>query len=197
MGIPYEHDDNIDLRDLEEVELNNLTVNSLNISGTLGVGEFQDVGTAGSVLTSNGAGTSVSWVKPILFTVKKITDTGTANPILGWDTPEINVGGGTWTAAIGTYTVQSAGYYDINFQAQFRDPAPATTGAFIAINVDGVRVSEANNFFVNVAAGDEYLNMTVSKLMFLSIGKLVTVQCGQPGGTNLHNSHFKIIRVAI
>jgi hypothetical protein len=30
MGIPYEHDDNIDLRDLEEVDLKNL-----NISGTL------------------------------------------------------------------------------------------------------------------------------------------------------------------
>jgi hypothetical protein len=32
MGIPYQHDDNIDLRDLEEVELNNLTVNSLTVT---------------------------------------------------------------------------------------------------------------------------------------------------------------------
>ena len=67
MGIPYEHDDNIDLRDLEEVELNNLTVNSLNISGTLGVGESQDVGTSGSVLTSNGSGAAVSWTPPVAF----------------------------------------------------------------------------------------------------------------------------------
>jgi hypothetical protein len=62
MGIPYEHGDKtgLDLRDLEEVELNNLTVNSLNISGTLGVGESQDVGTTGSLLTINGSG-AVEW----------------------------------------------------------------------------------------------------------------------------------------
>tara|TARA_R110000787_G_scaffold54033_1_gene125948 strand:- start:19 stop:672 length:654 start_codon:yes stop_codon:yes gene_type:complete len=70
MGIPYEHDDNIDLRDLEEVELNNLTVNSLNISGTLGVGESQDVGTAGAVLTSNGSGAAVSWTRPYFIKAK-------------------------------------------------------------------------------------------------------------------------------
>ena len=32
--------------------------------------------------------------------------------------------------------------------------------------------------------------------MFLTTGKLVTVQSAQPAGTSLHNSHFKIIRVA-
>ena len=166
----------------------------INNIGAVGIGGAT-YGDAGAVLTSNGPTLPVSWVKPILFTVKKITDTGTANPIVGWQTPEINVGGGTWVD--GTYTVQSAGYYDINFQAEFRAPAPSSTGIFISINVDGGRVSEANNFFLNTAAGDEYLNMTVSKLIFLSIGKLVTVQCGQQTGTNLNNSHFKIIRVAI
>jgi len=180
-------------KDVDGSVTEKLRINSDGAIGIIGA----NYGDAGAVLTSNGGTLPVSWVKPILFTVKKITDTGTANPIVGWETPEINIGGGTWTAVTGTYTVQSAGYYDINFQAQFRDPAPTSVGNFIAINVDGARVSEANNFFVNVAAGDEYLNMTVSKLILLSVGKLVTVQCAQPSGSNLHNSHFKIIRVAV
>jgi hypothetical protein len=53
MGIPYQHDDNIDLRDLEEVDLNNLTVNKLAMkAGDLELSEIRSEqdGTSGGAL---------------------------------------------------------------------------------------------------------------------------------------------------
>ena len=65
MGIPYEHGDELDVRELDLLELNNLSIN-----GTLGVGETGDVGTTGAVLTSNGTGSSVSWTRPYFIKAK-------------------------------------------------------------------------------------------------------------------------------
>jgi len=107
MGIPYEHDDNIDLRDLEEVDLNNL-----NISGTLGVGESQDVGTAGALLTSNGSGAAVSWTDSPSFENAKVSNrlsigNVSRNQNVTFGFSAYNLGGGSVTT-IKRLTISSA-----------------------------------------------------------------------------------------
>jgi hypothetical protein len=119
MGIPYEHDDNIDLRDLEEVDLNNL-----NISGTLGVGEFQDVGTSGQVLVSKGA-SSPEWESPIYFYAKKETTTlHTSNaevPVTGFYNVNQTNGYSMFDPSTGVFTAPITGTYLVNYSANIHD----------------------------------------------------------------------------
>ena len=135
-------------------------------------------------------------LSPVLFAIYKDTDSTTSDfPISGWDVPTINIGGGTWDN-VGTYTVVLAGYYDLNFQAQIQTTSPNSQANFIALYVNGVRVSFANQLMVNVAAGDEYLNMVVSRLIYLNIGDEVITGCSVKNSGVLNNSHLKIIRVS-
>ena len=132
---------------------------------------------------------------PVLFTVYKSANSTTSNPVINWTTPEFNIGGGAWDGA-GTYTVGLAGYYDLNFQAQIQTNTPNTRANFISIRVNGTVVSSANNFMLNVTSGAEYLNMVVSKLLYLNINDAITTSATINQSGVINNSHLKIIRVS-
>ena len=134
-------------------------------------------------------------LSPVLFTVYKSASSATSNPVINWTTPEFNIGGGGWDGA-GTYTVGLTGYYDINFQAQIQTNTPNTRANFISIRVNGTVVSSANNFMLNVTSGAEYLNMVVSKLLYLNINDAITTSATINQSGVINNSHLKIIRVA-
>ena len=112
MGIPYEHGDEIDLRELEEVDLNNL-----NISGTLGVGETQDVGTAGAVLTSNGAGSSVTWNRPYFMKARVISHYNISSQTPAVLMTEDNLGGNNYNFgdfSVDSWTCPQTGIYRVS-----------------------------------------------------------------------------------
>ena len=158
------------------------------------------LGAAGQALVMSSNGTHGTWAAgapaPVLFAIKKTTNSSSSDfPITGWATPEFNIGGGAWDGA-GTYTVGSKGYYDLNFQAQIQTTSPNTRSNFISLYVNGGSVSSANQFMVNVASGAEYLNMVVSKLIYLSSGDQITTGCTVNNSGVLNNSHLKIYRVA-
>ena len=170
----------------EKLRINN--IGAIGISGA-------NFGTAGAVLTSNGSTNSVSWNSPVLFTVYKSATSTTSNPVINWTTPEINIGGGSWDGA-GTYTVGLAGFYDINFQAQMRTQTPNSNGNFIAIRQNGTIVSSANHEMVNVGGTEEYINMYISRLIYLNINDAITTSATIKNSGEINNSFLKIIRVA-
>mgnify|MGYP003678756465 CR=1 FL=1 len=132
---------------------------------------------------------------PVLFTVYKSATSTTSNPVINWTTPEINIGGGAWDGA-GTYTVGLAGYYDINFQAQMRTQTPNSNGNFIAIRQNGTVVSSANHEMVNVGGTEEYINMYISRLIYLNINDAITTSATIKNSGVINNSFLKIIRVS-
>ena len=134
-------------------------------------------------------------LSPVLFTVYKSATSTTSNPVINWTTPEINIGGGAWDGA-GTYTVGLAGYYDINFQAQMRTQTPNSNGNFIAIRQNGTIVSSANHEMVNVGGTEEYINMYISRLIYLNINDAITTSATIKNSGEINNSFLKIIRVA-
>ena len=74
--------------------------------------------------------------------------------------------------------------------------APNSQANFISLYVNGARVSFANQLMVNVAGGDEYITMIVSRLIYLNSGDEVITGCVVKNGGVLNNSHLKIIRVS-
>jgi hypothetical protein len=185
MGIPYEHDDNIDLRDLEEVELNNLTVNSLNISGTLGVGEFQDVGTAGAVLTSNGLGVAVSWKEPVYYSAHLTSDITYSNNI--YAIPQ-NVTGltvdtishsGSFDGATGIFTAPRDGIYYVDFGVLVSDYVNPTEVYELTSRIDfrtnssGTFAQHTGNFAVSGAGDTARKQSNVSSILQLNTGNQI------------------------
>ncbi len=204
MGIPYEHDDIVDIRDLEEVDLNNL-----NISGTLGVGETQDVGTAGGVLTSNGPSAAVSWNRPYFMKALLVDDIdGDSGPHLEgmtetvWSAP---FGGATgdWSATADEWTCPQTGIYRITLQVEFESTSDNISFAlgFLRKNAvpqvppGGSVILRSENFF-GTNASDTLKRATVNATSILEIQEDDTIRMdfgiategGSLGDVNLKGS---------
>jgi hypothetical protein len=177
LGIPYEHDDNIDLRDLEEVDLNNL-----NISGTLGVGEFQDVGTAGAVLTSNGLGAAVSWIAPVYVSARKNIDTVVTLPATTTTYTYINgmtiefSSGSVYDALTGEFTAPRTAIYIIDYAIHISDDVPIFhefLSALVSVNRGSGFVREMEQIYNDSGKETKYITLKTTYMTQLNAGDKV------------------------
>jgi len=169
MGIPYEHGDELDVRELDLVELNNLSIN-----GTLGVGETGDVGTSGAVLTSNGTGTAVSWNRPYFMKALLINDIdGDTGPQLEGMTETVwsaSFGGATGHWSNDEWTCPQTGIYRITLQVEFVSSVDNISFAlgFLRLNNSAV-ILRSENYFGDGNANDTLIRATVNATSILEI----------------------------
>lgn len=150
------------------------TAVTVNASGALGVGSSPSFGTSGQVLTSAGSSAVPTWstisntvfMRAGLGSDQSLTDaTVTIANFTG--TPSIQIGG-TWDTTNKRFTASSttAGYYLVNFNAQFYNASNAGYNASARIHKNGSQ-TVGNEMTIN-GSDIRHASISVSDIVYLA-----------------------------
>ena len=181
MDTPYS---DFNANDFADVVKNNsdATLNSLNVINTVGVGSNDDTGTAGAVLTSNGATGSVSWTAPVYVTARKTGDTSVTVPAAATTyadvtgmTIELSTGN-IYNATTGQFTAPRTAIYIIDYAINiFEADADYTHYAspVVSVNRGSGFVREMSQTYSDLSQDTQLITLRVTYMTQLNQGDLV------------------------
>jgi hypothetical protein len=146
------------------------------------VGEFQDVGTAGAVLTSNGQGAPVSWKEPVYYSayLNKSINYTTNNYSQETDitnlTLDVTSGHSFINTTTGIFTAPRSGVYNVSYTVCVEDPqANPRLLDLVKLYLNIKRTSDSifskymTSEYNDVGAETKHIQMNISTLINLNI----------------------------